>query len=92
MGTKNIPTIIMLTAGLITSIVMYINHYDLSTTLKIVLVVFFVFYIFGTLIRRMLDRFCFPKKEEEEAAEEENAESEEVQQSEDGSVIAKNNG
>lgn len=91
METKNVPTIVMLTAGLVVSIVMYANGYDLSVTLKTILLVFFVFYLFGCLIKWMLDKFC-PKPEEEKQEEEndeEKSEEEEVQSSEDGSVIEK---
>ena len=91
MDTKNVPTIIMLTAGLATSVVMYINRYDLSATLKMVLIVFFVFYLFGCLIKRMLDKFCpLPEEEQEEEENgEEKTDGEEGQNNEDGSVIEK---
>lgn len=90
METKNIPTIVMLTAGLVTSIVMYVNRYDLSATLKMVLVVFFVFYIIGLLVKRILDKFCPPPKEEEEESENDGEEAGEGEQTnEDGSVIEK---
>lgn len=87
METKNIPTIIMLAAAFVTSIVMYINDYDLNVTLKMILVVFLVFYILGVWVKKLLDHFCQPKKDEDE---EENAEgSEEEPGNEDGSVIEK---
>ena len=90
METKNVPTIIMLAAGLVTSIVMYVNHYDLNLTLKMVLVVFFVFYILGLFVKRILDKFCpLPKEEEEQKEEDEEGKTEEVQSNEDGSVIEK---
>ena len=91
METKNIPTIVMLAAGLVTSIVMYRNQYDLTVTLKTVLIVFFVFYILGIFIKKILDKFCPPPKEEEkeEETEENSEEKEEAQSNEDGSVIEK---
>ena len=92
METKNIPTIVMLAAAFVTSIVMYINDYDLNVTLKVILVVFFVFYILGLLVKRLLDKFCPPPKDEEENGEEnaEDAEGTDGEQSnEDGSVIEK---
>ncbi|MBE5882257.1 MAG: hypothetical protein E7289_08140 [Lachnospiraceae bacterium] len=92
METKNVPTIVMLTAGLVTSIVMYVNKYELSMTLKTVLLVFFVFYLFGCLIKRILDKFCpLPEEEgqEEDEKSEEKAEEEDGQSNEDGSVIEK---
>lgn len=78
MNTKNIPTIIMLTAGLSSSIVMYLMHYGLYKMLRILLLVFFVFYILGLLVKKILDRFCVPKQEETE--EEQTAEEEETQE------------
>lgn len=52
MKTKNIPIIIMLTAALVTSIVMYVNEYELNVTLTTILIVFFVFYILGLLVKK----------------------------------------
>ncbi len=92
MNTKNIPTIVMLAAAFVTSIVMYINDYDLNVTLKAILIVFFVFYILGLLVKRLLDKFCPPptqEGEDEDENAEETAESEGEQGSEDGSVIEK---
>nr|MBQ8252678.1 hypothetical protein [Lachnospiraceae bacterium] len=93
METKNIPAIVMLLAGLVTSIVMYRNDYDLNTTLKVVLLVFFVFYIFGSWIKRLLDKFCPVKTEEEEKEGEEDGDEEKAEgeesQNQDGSVIEK---
>ncbi len=92
METRNVPVIVMLSAGLITSIVMYRNEYSLITTLQMVLLVFFVFYIFGCLIKRLLDKFCPIETEEEEEDKEEQGEGEEKEgeeQNQDGSVIEK---
>ena len=88
MGTKNIPTIIMLAAGFVTSIVMYINDYELNVTLCAILIVFLAFYILGLLIKKLLDRFCTPPKTEE-TGEESEEEAEGEQTNEDGSVIEK---
>ncbi len=89
METKNIPTIVMLTAGFVISVVMYINQYDLSTTLKMLLLVFFVFYLIGLLVKKALDKFCMPATEEDEE-DGENTEEEPEEKNEDGSVIEKN--
>lgn len=90
METKNIPTIVMLTAGFVISVVMYINHYDLSTTLKMLLLVFFVFYLIGLLVKKALDKFCMPATEEDEEEDGENTGEEPEEKNEDGSVIEKN--
>ena len=89
MDTKNIPTIVMLAAAFVTSIVMYINDYDLDVTLMAILAVFVVFYILGVLVKRLLDKFCSPPEPEEEENAEETEESEGEQNNEDGSVIEK---
>ncbi len=89
METKNIPTIIMLTAAFVTSIVMYINDYDLNVTLKMILVVFLVFYILGVWVKKVLEHFCQPKKDEDEENTEETEGSEGEQDNGDGSVIEK---
>lgn len=90
MKTKNIPIIIMLTAALVTSIVMYVNEYELNVTLTTILIVFFVFYILGLLVKKLLDKYCsLPKPEEESETEKEQDAPEEEQGSEDGSVIEK---
>ena len=91
MKTRNIPIIIMLVAGLVTSIVMYVNEYELSVTLKAILIVFFVFYILGLLVEKVLGKYCFAESAESESeAEEEQEETEENRGDKDGSVIEKN--
>lgn len=100
MNTKNIPVIVMLTAGLVSSIVMYRMHYELYDMLWILLLVFFVFYILGHLVKKVLDKFCAPKEEkgqqEEEKTQEPEEEGEKGKESKadddthrDGSVIEK---
>lgn len=90
MKTKNIPTIVMLAAALVTSIVMFVNDYDLSVTLTTILIVFFVFYILGVLVKKILDKFCPPPKPEDTSEEETEQEAtEDGQGSDDGSVIEK---
>lgn len=84
MKTKNIPIVVMLTAALVTSIVMYVNKYDLSVTLTTILIVFFVFYILGLLVKKILDKYCSPVKPEDEPTEEKE------QGGKEGSVIEKN--
>lgn len=77
MNTKNIPAIIMLTAGLASSIVMYLMHYELYKMLWTLLLVFLFFYILGLFVKKILDIFCVPKQEEET---QQTSEEEEVQE------------
>ena len=55
MNTRNIPALVMLTAGLVAGIVMFRMHYSLYTMSWVILLVFAVFYVLGCLIRLMLD-------------------------------------
>lgn len=57
MKTKQIPLIMMLLAGAVTSISTKLMHYELETALWILLGVLIVFYIAGCLIKRTLDSF-----------------------------------
>lgn len=67
MKTKQIPVIIMLTAGLVTSIAAVINHMESAQLIKILVVVLVVFYMLGCLAKVILDKNF--KEEEEEATE-----------------------
>ena len=94
MNTRNIPALVMLTAGLVAGIVMFRMHYSLYTMSWVLLLVFAAFYVLGCVIRMMLDKFGMQqeKKEaqqQEDAAAQETGQQEEKQQSEDGAVIEK---
>ena len=92
MNTRNIPALVMLTAGLVAGIVMFRMHYSLYTMSWVILLVFAVFYVLGCLIRLMLDKFGMQKKKEAEQegeAAQETGQQEERQQTEDGAVIEK---
>ncbi|MDD6810912.1 MAG: hypothetical protein PUD93_03455 [Lachnospiraceae bacterium] len=54
---KLIPPFVMLFAGAVTSITMYVLHYSVKDMLVILLWVLIAFYIAGGLIKWMLDRF-----------------------------------
>ncbi len=57
MNRKLLPPLIMLTAGLITSIRTYLLHYDMKKSLITLLVVLVVFYILGSVLKYALDKF-----------------------------------
>ena len=61
---KNIPFILMLVAGSITSIMTYIFQYEIKTALLVLLSVLLVFYCFGLLLVNVI--ISFDKKNEEE--------------------------
>ena len=62
---KNIPFILMLSAGSITSIMTYIFQYEIKTALLVLLSVLLVFYCFGYFLdetgtnKRILVYVCF---------------------------------
>lgn len=94
MNTRNIPALVMLTAGLVAGIVMFRMHYSLYTMSWVILLVFAVFYVLGCLIRLMLDKFGMQQEKKKEAEQEgeaaqETGQQEEGQQTEDGAVIEK---
>lgn len=80
MNTKQIPLIVMLSAGAIVSICTKVMHYELETALWILLAVLIVFYIIGCVIKRTLDVF---------EAERLKAEKEQEEVSDEGEVIEK---
>ncbi len=61
---KNIPFLLMLSAGSITSIMTYIFQYEIKTALLVLLSVLLVFYCLGLLLVNVI--ISFDKKNEEE--------------------------
>ncbi|MCR4587011.1 MAG: hypothetical protein K5682_01265 [Lachnospiraceae bacterium] len=57
MKRKYLPAILMLTAGLVASIIMTLLHYEISKMLVILLITLVVFYSLGSLFRYFLDTF-----------------------------------
>lgn len=54
---KLIPSFVMLLAGAIASITMFVSHYKSKDMLVILLCVLLVFYVAGEVLKYMLDRF-----------------------------------
>ena len=77
---KNIPFILMLSAGSITSIMTYIFQYEIKTALLVLLSVLLVFYCMGLLLVNVI--VSFDKKNEEERI---------AKEQEDGIVLEKDN-
>ena len=77
---KNIPFILMLSAGSITSIMTYIFQYEIKTALLVLLSVLLVFYCLGLLLVNVIA--SFDKKNEEERL---------AKEQEEGVVVEKNN-
>lgn len=68
MNRKLLPPVLMLVAGLITSIRIFFLDYDMKTALIILLLVLIVFYILGSSIKFALD--VFEKQNEKRALDE----------------------
>lgn len=69
MKFKNMPLIIMLVAGLITSITAVIRKIDTTTALTTLFFVLLSFYVLGLLARYIINKICFPKEEEKAQSE-----------------------
>ena len=85
MNRKNMPLILMLTAGTCTCIVTMVQAYSVLASLVALFAVMLLFYCLGNGVRLLLDRFDRQneekaKQEQEEKAEQEDAVSEDAQQ------------
>ena len=79
MKTKMIPTILMLLAGAVTSIICFFIKYEIKTTMFILLAVMFLFFFLGDILRFIWEK-NIPAKEAKKDGEETDRE---------GSVIEK---
>lgn len=68
MNRKNMPLILMLTAGAVTCIITFIQKYSVLGKLTALLVVLVIFYLLGSILRWTLD--YFDKQNEEKSKEE----------------------
>jgi len=66
MKTKNIPSIIMLLAGAITSIITYFNAYTVRRMLFTLLVVLVIFYILGLIVKGIMDYFISVREDKKD--------------------------
>jgi len=91
MKRKLLPSFIMLTAGLITSIRTYLLHYDTKKALITLLIVLVVFYALGSVLKYVLDVFEQQNEQkaldEGEVIEKETEEEEESASEEEDGVI-----
>lgn len=60
----------MLLAGAVTSIVMFLNHYEIKPMLWILVAVLVSFYIIGVMIKKVLDSFEEANKSADKLLEE----------------------
>lgn len=87
MNRKNMPLILMLTAGACTCIVTMVQAYSVLASLVALFAVMLLFYCLGNGVRLLLDRFdrqneekAKQEQEQEEKAEQEDPVSEDAQQ------------
>lgn len=69
MTRKEMPLVLMLTAGLVTALVAYFRGFTLSTMLIALLATLVVFYLLGSIIKMILDSFDKKENKEEVAKE-----------------------
>ena len=81
MKRKNLPLIIMLVAGALTSILTFLKGYELQEKLLMLLITLIVFYGLGCLLAGTLNHF--DKVNQERKQEEEKAEKIREQESEE---------
>lgn len=84
MKTKQVPAIIMLTAGFVTCVISIMQHMEFGRFLKILLLVLICFYILGCVVKVILDKNFAPMQEEEEEQEQ----TEEGEETADGTEAA----
>lgn len=82
MNRKNLPLLLMLTAGAVTCIITFIEKYTMAEKLVALFVVFLIFYVLGSVLKWTLDFFERQNeerlKEEGEVIEKESENSEDV--------------
>lgn len=66
MKTKKIPAIVMLLAGSIACIIMYLNGYDLKDMLVALVWVLILFYMLGVVVELLFEKFEIAKEPEPE--------------------------
>ena len=83
MNRKNMPLILMLTAGACTCIVTMVQAYSVLASLVALFSVMLLFYCLGNGVRILLDRFDRQNEEKAKQEQEEKTEQEEAAVSED---------
>ena len=74
MNRKNMPLLLMLTAGACTCIVTLVRSYSVLAGLVALFAVMLLFYCLGSVIRLLLDRFDRQNEEKAKQEQEEKAE------------------
>ena len=80
---RNVPALITLLAGFITSVIMIVHRYSLVNFMWILIAVLVGFYICGVLIRFALNKVVQNKEDKENTVQEEEQEQTEEQETAD---------
>ena len=80
---RNLPALITLLAGFITSVIMIVHRYSLVNFMWILIAVMVGFYICGVLIRFALNKVVQNKEDKENTVQEEEQEQTEEQETAD---------
>lgn len=80
---RNVPALITLLAGFITSVIMIVHRYSLVNFMWILIAVMVCFYICGVLIRFALNKVVQNKEDKENTVQEEEQEQTEEQETAD---------
>lgn len=80
---RNVPALITLLAGFITSVIMIVHRYSLVNFMWILIAVMVGFYICGVLIRFALNKVVQNKEDKENIVQEEEQEQTEEQETAD---------
>ena len=80
---RNVPALITLLAGFITSVIMIVHRYSLVNFMWILIAVMVGFYICGVLIRFALNKVVQNKEDKENTVQEEEQEQAEEQETAD---------
>lgn len=84
MNRKNLPLLLMLTAGAVTCIITYVMDYTMVAKLVSLFLVLILFYFFGSILKWTLDSFDRQNEEKAEKEKKEAEESESDPEAEDG--------
>lgn len=80
---RNVPALITLLAGFITSVIMIVHRYSLVNFMWILIAIMVGFYICGVLIRFALNKVVQNKEDKENTVQEEEQEQTEEQETAD---------
>ncbi len=92
MNRKNLPILLMLTAGAITCIITYIMDYEMIMKLLSLFLVMILFYFLGSILKWTLDAFDRQNAEKEEKEKKEAEEAESGSGTDDGEKAAEDSG